>query len=400
VNYLNLSIFLIICLEEKMKKGLILTAMLAGVLALGFSQPTILSGTYSYDADYNITFSGNTFTGYWGGSTMSGTYYGLGWAGLNLDITGGTMAPNKWVWTIDNPMGEQSPLIDQDGDRWNKGSTISAFAEGEQMSSVSSSTSHYLFQENFSQNNISKVSYESFGETYSYVPNIGFSVGKRIIYDGFVLLLDFVIPDSSLAVLNKEELRLLRNTIYARYGMIFQSKDLKTHFQQFNWYNPRSNNVASRLTDVDKENIKNIQVFENARPNSSFSKRDLVRRWLYYFPVPSWSPEITINDNGTIEGKNGSEDNWKGNYKIENGFLVVLVSEQYVGTADYFSNKNWRWPNGVTYNDGIVRYREPFKMIFPIGESIRFGYRDDIFGENSINQRRQIGSIVWTSWID
>jgi hypothetical protein len=119
-----------------MKKLLILTAMLAGVLVLGFSQPTILSGTYIYDEDYYITFSGNTFTGYWGGSAMSGTYYGLGWAGLNLDITGGTMAPSKMVWTIDNPMGTQNPLIDQDGDRWYKESTISVFPEGEQVSPV------------------------------------------------------------------------------------------------------------------------------------------------------------------------------------------------------------------------------------------------------------------------
>jgi hypothetical protein len=274
---------------------------------------------------------------------------------------------------------------------------ISIFGEAVQETqevTINSSSSQYLFQQNFTQNNISKVSYESFGETYWYVPNIGFSIGKRIIYDGSLSLLDRQIPDSALAVLSKDELRLLRNTIYARYGMIFQSNDLNTHFQQFKWYNPKSNNVESRLNDVDKENIKNIQIFENAKPNPSFNKRDLVRSWLEYFPVPSWSPEIIINDNGTIEGSCGNEDNWKGSYKIENGFLVVLVTEQYVGTADYFLNKNWRWPSGVTYNNGIVRYKDPFKMIFPVGESNRFVYG------GSTNQRRQIGSIVWTSWVD
>jgi hypothetical protein len=56
-----------------MKRGLILTIMLACTLALGFSQ-TALSGLFSNSAYFSITFSGNTFTGNYGTDTMSGTY--------------------------------------------------------------------------------------------------------------------------------------------------------------------------------------------------------------------------------------------------------------------------------------------------------------------------------------
>jgi len=33
-------------------------------------------------------------------------------------------------------------------------------------------------------------------------------------------------------------------------------------------------------------------------------------------------------------------------------------------------------------------------MVFPVGDSTRFTHN------GSINQRRQIGSVVWTSWTD
>ena len=246
--------------------------------------------------------------------------------------------------------------------------SVSAFAQN-------SSSSQYLFQQNFAGRNISKVTYDVFGETGWYLPNIGFSAGKRIIYDGFLPLLDSYLPDSALAVLNKEELRLLRNTIYAKYGMIFQSNDLRSHFQQFSWYNPRSNNVEAQLTYEDKWNIEHIQVFENARPNSKLNKKDLVGFWAT--PTDAWKGnEIAVNRNDTIiadlQEENRSFDwNWKGSYRIENGFLVVLVKEQYVGTPDFLINSSWRWPNGVTYSRGIVVYNEPIKLVFPVATSDR-----------------------------
>ena len=266
-----------------------------------------------------------------------------------------------------------------------------AFAGGESESPANSPPSRparYLFEQNFMRNDISKIdSDDGWGNTYSYLPNIGFSAGRRIIYNGFIPLLDYRIPDSALAVLDKEELRLLRNTIYAKHGRIFQSDDLRTHFQQFSWYNPRSNNVDGSLSENDKANIENIQLFENAVANTKVTKRDLVRgRYIEWYPVPSWSPELEINDDNTIEKRRwDNEDNWKGVYRIVNGFLVVYVTEQKV--SDYYSKiKNWQWSDGVTYSDGKITYKEPIKMIFPIGDSNEYG---------DMAHRRKIGSAFW-----
>jgi len=273
---------------------------------------------------------------------------------------------------------------------------VSCFAGGNKESSANSSSSHYLFEQNFAKNDVLKVDVENSWEgSYSYIPNIGFSAGKRIIYNGTITLLDFIIPDSALAVLNKDELQLLRNSIYAKHGMIFQSNDLKAHFQQFNWYNPRNNNVERLLTEDDKTNIKNIQTFENAQPNNNLSKKEIIGKGLYFYPVPDWSPEITINDDNTIEWIGGGEDNFKGTYKIENGFLVVLVTEQIVGTANYFQNKSWNWPKGVTYSNYIVKYKEPIKMVFPVGDMAIFESN-----ETELMQKRQIGSISWIFSLD
>jgi len=98
-----------------MKKTLILTVLLTGVLVLGFAQ-TALSGTYRYSANAYITFTGSYFTGSWNRTdTMSGTF-SISGNRLTLNITDGTKARNTWTWTV----VDANTLRDQDGDSWRK----------------------------------------------------------------------------------------------------------------------------------------------------------------------------------------------------------------------------------------------------------------------------------------
>jgi len=324
---------------------------------------------------------------------------------------------------------------------------VSAFAGAKKDSSAKSSPSRYLFEQNFAKNDISRVIVEGKHVTdyypadieehlciifmkelgyYSYIPNIGFSAGKRVIYNGSIALLDYIIPDSALAVLTKDELQLLRNTIYAKHGMIFQSNDLKTHFQQFKWYNPINNKVEERLSKTDIANIENIQVFENAQPNHNLTKREIIEKGETFFIHYSGKvltnnvKNIILNNGNTIEWNRKGEDNFKGSYKIENGFLVVFVTEQNIGTAKYFLNNNWNWSNDVTYSDGIIKYKEPIRMVFPVGDIeinnfdsylnnlLKIIINDyDFFNDDLHNRgkatkktflkRQQIGSVSWFS---
>lgn len=66
--------------------------------------------------------------------------------------------------------------------------------------------------------------------------------------------------------LTKDELRIARNYIFARYGRKFQSVDLQEYFAQFDWYKAMSKNVDEQLTDLDKELLKQLVAIENGQP--------------------------------------------------------------------------------------------------------------------------------------
>lgn len=59
-----------------------------------------------------------------------------------------------------------------------------------------------------------------------------------------------------------EELRLMRNYIFARRGYIFESEELKEYFEQFSWYVPLYYDVTPRLSDIEKYNVNFIKEWE------------------------------------------------------------------------------------------------------------------------------------------
>lgn len=62
--------------------------------------------------------------------------------------------------------------------------------------------------------------------------------------------------------LDCSQLRVLRNSIYAYYGYIFKSDDLRWFFSQFDWYNPRYRNegkVSAKFSKIEKYNIDFIK---------------------------------------------------------------------------------------------------------------------------------------------
>ena len=71
------------------------------------------------------------------------------------------------------------------------------------------------------------------------------------------------LSDSDLRGLSKSELRILRNTIYARHGRKFKSKDLANYFKMFDWYVPKYDEISvNSLSDIEKHNISLIQKYE------------------------------------------------------------------------------------------------------------------------------------------
>jgi hypothetical protein len=58
--------------------------------------------------------------------------------------------------------------------------------------------------------------------------------------------------------LSIDDLDLMRNEIYAEYGLIFKSLKWQEYFSKKSWYKPQFENVDSKLSEIDKANIKLI----------------------------------------------------------------------------------------------------------------------------------------------
>ncbi|MEQ8365049.1 MAG: YARHG domain-containing protein [Cyclobacteriaceae bacterium] len=71
---------------------------------------------------------------------------------------------------------------------------------------------------------------------------------------------------ANLKTLSSQELKLMRNELFARYGYIFkEGGEMEEHFRKRSWYEPQHTNVDNFLTELEKENIKLIQTEEANR---------------------------------------------------------------------------------------------------------------------------------------
>lgn len=67
---------------------------------------------------------------------------------------------------------------------------------------------------------------------------------------------------SDLDGLSGRDLKLLRNTVFARHGRPFTTDLVKGHFKTVSWYQPNETYADAQLTAVDKKNVKLILSLE------------------------------------------------------------------------------------------------------------------------------------------
>jgi hypothetical protein len=75
--------------------------------------------------------------------------------------------------------------------------------------------------------------------------------------------LDELLTVEQLSTLSRRDLRILRNTVYARHGLKFQSKVVRSYFATAEWYEPKYGFVDDRLTKIDHKNIAMIRSVED-----------------------------------------------------------------------------------------------------------------------------------------
>ena len=67
-------------------------------------------------------------------------------------------------------------------------------------------------------------------------------------------------------IFSKDDLRILRNTIYAKYGYKFKSKDLNEIFSKTDWYSPKENteDFEKKFSRLDSTLLEVITLAEKA----------------------------------------------------------------------------------------------------------------------------------------
>jgi hypothetical protein len=164
--------------------------------------------------------------------------------------------------------------------------------------------------------------------------NIFASNALRILL-GDLEALNWSLDIFSLAQLDNQHLRLLRNLIYARHGLKFNSSELNSYFNRFEWYNPKYNNVDHILTDRDKWNIEKIQAFENRNENIPNVVWNNPFGFWHDSPVVAagYGQRFIIHPNNRLEFYFSDMTNLpistrlNGNYTIRGNVLIYSVTE-------------------------------------------------------------------------
>jgi len=167
---------------------------------------------------------------------------------------------------------------------------------------------------------------------------------NRTVKSGDISLLDKIITIDQLINFNKDDLRIIRNTIFAKYGLKFNSNDLQNYFSQFQWYNGVKTNVDNELTPIDKKNIELIQKMERNYPVNNEIVKELTGNWYHFADVA---------DQGI-----DNISQLKGNDRVQ-----ILSNGIYI----YYAQFNVRL-KGVLY--GFWSFKNNIFETIPIGEHL------------------------------
>jgi len=95
--------------------------------------------------------------------------------------------------------------------------------------------------------------------------------------------LDKLLHVDELSTLSRRDLRILRNTIYARRGRQFDSAVVKSYFKGATWYRPINEYNDGLLNEIDRKNIAIVRSIEKSlggpeHENPDYGKDD---RWFW-----------------------------------------------------------------------------------------------------------------------
>ncbi|EMJ97705.1 YARHG domain-containing protein [Leptospira sp. B5-022] len=160
-----------------------------------------------------------------------------------------------------------------------------------------------------------------------------------------VILSDKLISESDLSnYMKSSDLRIIRNSVYAKYGYLFKSDDLKEFFSKVSWYKGKLQNVDNLLTQNDKINVKLISYKESNAEIQEFLSlpsdnlpRDSSRIYFGFWhdsPVVAsgWGNTLSFFPNGKVIARFNTMDCGKrllayiGSWQVEKDNLSITYT--------------------------------------------------------------------------
>ncbi len=188
------------------------------------------------------------------------------------------------------------------------------------------------------------------------------------------------LKESDLSGYSMDNLRILRNAIFARHGYKFKSADLQEYFAGFDWYRSRFADVTAQLSSVEKKNIELIKALESDTGDGFVDSRDGKKYKAVTIGSQTWMAE---NLNYKMKGS------WCYREKPENcnkyGRLYNLSASRQACPAGWHLPRIKEWQDLWDYvhkNKGKLDYDAALmsKTGWPTGNSLGLPKGMDIFG--------------------
>lgn len=161
---------------------------------------------------------------------------------------------------------------------------------------------------------------------------------------------DKIITDSVLYDLSSEELKIMRNEIFARHGFIFKPGSVNDYFNKQSWYTPKLSNVETLLTNIEKDNIKKIKNWESDLLEASEDEGDepvestqsnsgIYGTYRWFNPVlEKYDGEFTLNSDKTCSS-----------YSRMTGYKEGVFTTSSNGIVNIY------WDNGFSFSVKIIK---------------------------------------------
>ena len=202
---------------------------------------------------------------------------------------------------------------------------------------------------------------------------------------------EVVCDHKTLSTKTSAELRLIRNTVFAKHGRKFKSTDLKSHFSQQSWYTPNAKYSDSILSEEDKRCVESVKLWEKGKPKQTLEvdlDGDGTQENVYLFDFRPKSKDadgdvcdtcfftIGMADHNVQVKAHWTRDSWtKDTEKIERLDLFSDLRDSYTGLPQHvYLQQKQAWEEDPPYEITVLSlYKRAVHQTVLNGESYNGG---------------------------